>query len=148
MSNIEIIEKIHEMLKEFHIKPGKITKRKATRKWNAFYQFGIFGQNDLKLFASEIGFDHFQKKMYLSEFIQKYENKKFKHKKGEMKYLILNALGNKKTLSPKEIANILNKELDRKFYKHLEKLEKDDIVKSIKQGNIKLYAKKENEVLI
>jgi intein/homing endonuclease len=141
VSNEEIIRIVRKMIQEISIRPGRVIRKKATKKWKVSYEFGIFGKNDLILFSKEIGFDHPEKIKKLRYLIRSYKGKKFRYKKGETASSVLKFLENSRSLTVKEIAKLLNRKLNRTLYKHLEKLEKEGIIKSIKQDKLKIYTR-------
>lgn len=135
VSNKQIAESVQRMLRDFGIRPGVITKRDATDKWEANYQFGITGKDILE-FNKNIGFSHEDKKHKLERYLQ---NRKFCHKKGEQGCLILNLLKNR-SMTAREISKKLGIEISRNFRKQLFILQKSNKVNVRIVKRMKLYS--------
>jgi intein/homing endonuclease len=135
ISNKQIAKSIREMLKEFGIRPGVITKREATEKWEPHYQFGLTGK-DILTFSKFINFSHEVKRDKLEKYLC---NRKFSHKKGEQESLILSELKHG-SMTAYEISKKLGTDISRNFRKQLFKLEKANKVNVKIINRIKLYS--------
>ena len=140
ITNKEVIESIKKILEtEFLIQPTKITKR-VHKGWLDLYRLEIHGRKDIMLFSKEISFSHPKKKEKLKLFIKEYKNKNFYFRKGELKNLITNILKKRGNQSVYDIAKNLNIEPKRSLRRKLYLLEKDNIIKAIRNKNrIKIY---------
>jgi len=135
VSNKQMIESVHEMLKEFRLTPGVITQKEATDRWEASYQFGITGK-DMLTFSKTINFSHNEKKDKLEKYLQ---NRKFYRKKGEQERLILDVLKSG-SMTAREISKKLGVDLSRSFRKQLFKLQKNNKVNFKIVNRMKLYS--------
>jgi len=142
ISNEQIARTVKEMLKEFGIRPGTITKEEATERWSANYQFGIFGRDDIRTFKNEIGFNHPEKKMKLNNFVKSYRYKQNRYKKGEIKSLILETINRNNRLNTCELAKKLNRKPSYRFREQLYKLTNAGKLKTITIKRTRLYSLK------
>ena len=133
MANKGIIEKVKEILKEFEIKSGKISKTHDKHKTR--YKFYISGKMNLIRFKEEINFSHLEKREKLSFLTQKYQRYKFE----EIKNLAINILKNNKDVTISELARKLNRKPSMRFKEHLFKLEKEGVIISNIYNRLKFY---------
>ena len=142
ISNEQVANAVKEMLKEFGIRPGTITKGEATERWSANYQFGIFGRDDVRIFENEIGFNHPEKKIKLSNLVKSYEHKQNRYKNEEIKSLILETINRNNRLNTCELAKKLNRKPSYRFREQLYKLTNAGKIKTITIKRTRFYSLK------
>lgn len=138
MANESIIKTIKEMLSEFDIKVGRISRRKYKKPWRDQFRFIISGRRNIENYYREIGFDHRKKKEKLRISLQNYEMTYYKPE--EIRKLILDILRREGDMSMYELAKKLNKKPHSQFSKILSNIEKMGLITSRKVGKgLKIY---------
>ncbi|MDI6798543.1 MAG: LAGLIDADG family homing endonuclease [Candidatus Aenigmarchaeota archaeon] len=135
MANKIVVEDVKKMLKEFGIRPGKTGRRKEKEHHKIKYRFLITGSQDLKCFYEKINFDHPDKKERLRILIRSY--KKIFYKKGGIEKFMFKIIKKEKKMTVKELAKVLDRKPVGRFYQHLQKLKRKNLIR-INKGNITL----------
>jgi hypothetical protein len=135
MTNRKVIEVIKTLLLDFEIESGKTSERINEDRLPK-YKLAVSGKENLTRFDKIIGFSHPIKREKLRLLLNGYKINYTKFDK--IRTLIVNELGISTTLSCNEIAKKINKSLGwtRKI---LQKLEKENVIKSFKNMNVKIY---------
>ena len=139
MTNKKVMETVKEMLKQYGINVGKISKIIPEENQKIKYRFVISGHEDLNSFNNVIGFEHPEKhkklKLVLANYIR------LQYKKGQFKNVVIDLLKEKGSLTITEIAKNTNRVLSGSFRDRIRKLEKEkSIVSQTKTGKIKVYS--------
>jgi intein/homing endonuclease len=127
MTSKPILEKIKELLSEFGIRTGKISKRKKVENQRRVYRFDITGRRDLEMFNKKIGFDHPEKKQKLQDSLESYQ--RYQYKQGEIKIIMLDILKREKEISVKQLAYILKRKPAGRFYRQLRELRNKNLIR-------------------
>lgn len=136
MANENIIKCAKEMLLKFGIRAGKISIVEDGD-YQTRYRFGISNKRDLELFNEKICFKHPHKKNKIRILLNSYKQPHY-GKGGESRESIIKLL-NESTLTRREMSDRLKRPIGS-LERHLQKLEKESVIKSIRdEKRIKTY---------